>query len=216
MGQRARWQLEAFHEAQREVSLGTDFFLSSPIRDDSVDAVLPADRLDVSGGRLTLAWFSGVDPNGLILTGRLQAEAAVGDASYRRAWAKASAAHPLPFDLAGAVEVAAGSLWGNEPVQRNFFLGGAATLRGLDANQIFGPSFWHARAEVASGFEGARIGLFTDAGWVGPRKEFALRDPWVSVGVGASLLDGIFRFDVSRAVRREQRWKVQLYLDGLF
>jgi hypothetical protein len=216
MGKRVRWRAEAFYEAQREVTLGTDFFLSSPIRDDTVDAVIAAEPLDVSGGRATLAWFSGVDPDGLILTGRLQAEVATGDASYRRAWAKASAAHPLPFDLAGAVEVAAGSLWGDEPLQRSFFLGGAATLRGLDANQIHGPSFWHARAEVATGFAGARVGLFSDAGWVGPRREFTLSDPWVSVGVGTSLLDGIFRFDVSRAVRRDQRWKVQLYLDGLF
>jgi hypothetical protein len=216
IGQRVRWQVEGFHEAQRGVSLGSDFFLSSPIRDDTVDAVLSADRLDVSGGRTTLSWFAGLDPNGLIVTGRVHAEAATGDASYQRAWAQASAIHPLPFGLAGAVEVGAGALWGDEPIQRNFFLGGSSTLRGLDQNQIHGASFWHARAEVASGFAGARIGLFTDVGWVGPRTDFSLHDPWASVGVGTSLLDGIFRFDIARSVRRDSRWKVYLYLDGLF
>lgn len=216
LGQHLRWQLEAFHEAQRSVSLGTEFFLASPIRDDTVDAVLAADRLDVTGGRSSLSWFSGLDPNGLIVTGRVEVEAATGDATYQRAWAKASATHPLPFDLAGAVEVAAGALWGDELLQRNFFLGGSSSLRGLDANQINGPSFWHARAEVASGFAGARIGVFTDAGWVGPRRDLVLDDPWVAVGVGTSLLDGLIRFDVARSVRRDRRWKLYLYLDGLF
>jgi hypothetical protein len=36
------------------------------------------------------------------------------------------------------------------------------------------------------------------------------------VGIGVSFLDGIARFDVARAVRGSDRWKVHLYLDGLF
>ena len=216
LGQRGRWQVEVFGEAQRGVEMGSDFFLTSPIRDDTVNAVLAADRADVLGARSSVSWFSGIDPNGLIVTTRLEVEAATGDAEYRRAWAKASVSHPLPFSLAGALEAGAGALWGDELVQRTYFLGGSGSLRGFNTNEIRGPAFWQARAEVASGFAGARIGVFADAGWVGPRDELTLDDPWMAVGVGASLLDGIFRFDVARAVRRGSRWKVHLYLDGLF
>ncbi|MCH7530418.1 MAG: hypothetical protein IIB36_01480 [Gemmatimonadetes bacterium] len=35
-----------------------------------------------------------------------------------------------------------------------------------------------------------------------------------SVGVGTSLLDGLFRFDVARVVRGAKRWKVHLYWTG--
>jgi hypothetical protein len=38
----------------------------------------------------------------------------------------------------------------------------------------------------------------------------------LSVGIGTSLLDGLFRFDVARAVRGATGWKFHLYMDGLF
>jgi len=216
MGQRVRWEAQAFHEHQRPVSRESDFFLLRSIRDDTVDAVLPARDLSLTGARTTVSWFSGLDPHGLIATGQLVAEAAGGDASYQRAALSLSMSHPLAFGLAGALEVGAGALWGDEPIQRDFFLGGSATLRGFDAYEVHGPSFWRARAELATGFAGARLGIFSDAGWVGPKKSFALDDPMVSVGVGASLLDGLFRIDVSHAVRRGSKYKLNLYLDGLF
>ncbi len=215
-GARVRWSAEAFRERHRGVSLGTDFHLVTFVGVDSVRSVLPADAVDLSGVRLTLGWFSGVDPNGLILTGRLLGEASTGDAEFRRLAGSVSASHPLPFGLAGAMEVGGGTIWGGAPVQRMFFLGGAPTLRGFRSHEVYGPTFWRARAEIASGFAGARLGLFSDLGWTGERSDFTLGDPLVSVGVGASLLDGIVRFDVARAVRGEARWKVHLYLDGLF
>jgi hypothetical protein len=214
-GKEVRWEIEGFGEAQRPVSLGTDFFLLQPVRDDTVRAVLEADALDVGGARGSLAWFSGVDPNALILTGQLRGEAAGGDASYRRAGASISLAHPLPGRLAGAIELGAGSIWGDEPIQQSFFLGGGTTLRGFDQGSLRGPAFWRARAEIASGFAGARAGLFTDAGWAGARSAFSLSDPAVAVGLGASLLDGLVRLDVARGVRRGRTWKLHFYLDGL-
>ncbi len=216
LGQRVRWEVEAFHERQRPAELTTDFFLLQPIRDDTAHAVLPAEPLNLTGGRTTLGWFSGIDPNGLILTGQFALEAAGGDATYQRVTTALSATHPLPFGLAGAVEVGAGALFGDDPVQRQIFLGGAETLRGFDTDAFHGQSAWNARAEIATGFAGARIGLFGDAGWAGPRAQFALGDPYVSVGIGTSLLDGLLRADLARAVRRGSEWKLHLYLDGLF
>lgn len=216
MGQRVRWDAQAFYEHQRPVARESTFFLLQSVRDDTVNAVLPAADVSLAGGRTTVSWFSGIDPSGLILTGRLTAEVAGGDATYQRASASLSASHPLPMGLAGALEVGAGALWGDDIVQRDFFLGGSSTLRGFDDYSVHGPSFWRARAELATGLAGARVGVFSDAGWVGPRSAFALSDPMVSVGLGGSLLDGLLRADVGRGVRRGSEWKIHLYLDGLF
>lgn len=215
-GPRVRWSAEGFFQRQRPVGLGTEFFLLEPFRDDTARTVLQADRADVYGARTNLSWFAGVDPNGLILTGTLLAEAGEGDRSYQRAASSVSASHPLPFGLAGALELGAGAVWGDAPVQSNYFLGGSKTLRGFDVNSFHGTAFWRARGEIATGFAGARIGLFSDAAWVGERSDFALDDPSVSVGVGTSLLDGLFRVDLARAVRRAAQWKLHFYLDGLF
>jgi hemolysin activation/secretion protein len=216
VGERVRWSLEAFHERQHSVESTTDFFLLQPVRDYTAPVLLEAEPLDLSGGRAALSWFAGVDPNALILTGRLTAEAAGGDAVYQRLSATLSASHPLPLGLAGAVEVGAGALWGDDPVQRQLFLGGSGSLRGFDTNAFHGQSMWRARAEIASGFAGARLAVFGDAGWTGPRAEFALTDPAASVGIGVSLLDGLLRADLGHGVRRGSQWKLHLYLDGLF
>ena len=215
-GDRLRTRVEVFHELQRAVSLTSDFFVFQSIVDDTLDTVLPAADLDVSGARASLRWFAGTDPNGLILTGQLLGEIGIRGNDYRRAAAIASASHPLFLGLAGAVELGAGATWGDEPQQRRFFLGGAQTLRGFETNRVSGASFWRARGELATGFAGARIGLFGDAAWAGPRRAFVLDDPSVSVGVGTSLLDGLVRLDLARAIRRGTGWKLHAYFDGLF
>lgn len=213
---RVRLGLASFYERHEGVALATDFRVLRFLRDDSVAVVLAADPASVGGLRGELRWFSGVDPNGLIITGEWLGEVATGDATYGRSALSLSASHPLPFGLAGAIEVGGGGLWGDALVQRTFFVGGARTLRGFDGNTASGTSFWRARAEVATGFAGARIGFFGDAGWAGPRDAFTLDDPFLSLGAGSSLLDGLLRFDVARGVRRGSGWKVHLYLDGLF
>ena len=215
-GTRVRLGLSGFYERHEAAVATTDFNLMGVFRDDSLRSVLAADPAEVAGARANLRWFSGIDPNGLILTGQLLGEVAGGDAEYRRAAATLSASHPLPFGLAGAVEVGGGALWGDVLLQRTYFLGGAATLRGFDDGDARGPAFWRARSELATGFAGARLALFGDAGWAGPRDAVTFDDPFVSVGVGASLLDGLFRMDLSRAVRRGSSFKVDFYLDGLF
>jgi hemolysin activation/secretion protein len=216
--------VRAFYERHRAVELTTDFSVRGFLRDDTVAAVLFADELDVAGGRGTLAWFSGTDPSSWILTGALTGEAgwtgdrfaSVGNDTYQRVDARLSVSHPLFLGLAGALEVGSGTSWGALPLQRSFFLGSSPSLRGFHANEHFGPTFWRARGEVATDFVAARLSLFSDVGWVGERDAFRLDDPLASVGLGASLLDGIVRVDIARAVRGSNRWKAHLYLDGLF
>ena len=133
-----------------------------------------------------------------------------GDRSYQRVSATLSASHPLPLGLSGALEVAAGTTWDDPPVQREFFMGGAGTLRGFNRNGHRGPTYWRARGELATGLAAARLGIFSDLGWVGEREAFSFDDPLASVGIGLSLLDGLFRADLARAVRGRTGWKVHL------
>ena len=216
LGERVRYSVTGFSERQRGVALETDYFLFDRFIDDTVDAVLAADDVNVAGVRGAVGWFRGIDPNGLILTGRLAGEVGGGDRSYRRVMGAASLSHPLPLGLAGAIELGAGSTWGDVTLQREFFLGGSPSLRGFGTNHAHGTAFWRARGELATGLAAARIGVFSDVGWVGPRDDVRFDDPLLSVGIGTSLLDGLFRFDVARAVRGATGWKFHLYLDGLF
>jgi hypothetical protein len=216
VGQTTRTTLTAFAERHSPVRIESDFFLLDPVQNRTPEPLLRADPTSIQGGRADLRWFRGVDPNGLILSGQILAEAGVGDARYQRAAVTVAASHPLPMGLAGAVEVGAGALRGDALLQRDFFIGGSSTLRGFKGESVYGPSFWRGRAELATGFAGARVVAFGDAGWAGPRTDFSLNDPWASIGLGSSLLDGLVRFDVARGVRRGSAWMVHLYLDGLF
>jgi len=198
------------------VEVNTDFSVRGLWRDDTVRSVLAADDLDLTGGRLLLGWFAGTDPSSWIATGEVEGEVGFGDATYQRVEGRLSLSHPLFLGLTGGLEAGAGTSWDDLPVQRSFFLGASRTLRGFYVNEFHGPSFWRGRAEIATAFAGARIGVFSDVGWVGEPSAFRFDDPLAAVGVGASLLDGLVRFDVARAVRGSDRWKVHAYLDGLF
>lgn len=219
-----RGEVAAFAERHRRVALSTDFHLLEElgVRDGEVRPVRSADPTEVVGLRGRIQGFRGREASGLVLTGELRGEVGRGGADYQRLSARLSASHPLFADLAGAAEVASGVAWGPElPLQRQYFFGGTERLRGFDANQWLGESFWRARAELASAFPGARMVLFGDAGWIGDRTAFS-RDAFdgdqllVSAGVGASLLDGLVRVDLARALQGGSAWKVHVYLDGLF
>jgi hypothetical protein len=52
-------------------------------------------------------------------------------------------------------------------------------------------------------------------GWAGPREEFSLNvAPLWSVGTGVSVLDGLVRIDLARALRRPTGWRLEIYMDG--
>ncbi len=73
-----------------------------------------------------------------------------------------------------------------------------------------GNAFWMTRAELGKTIEGARAVVFTDLGWVGDRDH--ARD----VGVGASFMDGLIRFDLARGIYPGTQWRFSGYLDGVF
>jgi hemolysin activation/secretion protein len=129
-------------------------------------------------------------------------------------------AFPVPLvGLATAVEASAGTSAGSVPAQSLWYLGGPASLRGYAGAAAVGEAFWRARVDLASQATGARLTLFGDAAWAGPRAAFADNAPFAAKpllawGVGASFLDGLIRLDVARGLRRPAGWRVDLYWDG--
>ncbi len=122
---------------------------------------------------------------------------------------------PLFGGVRSGVEVGGGAIWGDAPLQRHWFLGGAHTLRGYAGASAVGTRYLRARAEVARELGAARWTLFSDWGWAADELRLDFDDGLLSTGVGLSILDGLVRFDLARAVRSPTGWRVELYLDAL-
>ena len=163
-------------------------------------------------------------------------------ANYGRASATLRAAVPLVArSWRLGLELAGGTTFGEATAQRAWFLGGTRTLRGHAPSAVWGPSFARGRVEVARTFDVGTLSVFGDAGWADHLGGYGLaaddsggfdeagrgdawrtappldnHDPLFGVGVGASLLDGLMRFDVSYGLNGPARefW-VAFYLDSL-
>lgn len=210
------WELRVYAEQQRPVEAETDFSVRHALDGDHVfRPVLPADRADQVGAAITLRLAHGLDPAGLRWGGELELGGGTGTFDYGRAALTARVTHPLTAALVGSIEAAAGTSAGTLPLQSRWFLGGPATVRGYDGAAAAGEAFWRGRAEVATSFPAARLALFGDAGWAGSRGARRLGPTLVAAGIGASLLDGIVRMDLARALEGPGRWRFHLYVDGL-
>ncbi|MGW8265039.1 MAG: BamA/TamA family outer membrane protein [Longimicrobiales bacterium] len=216
LGARTRSRLRLFWEDHRSVERQTNFYLWRPFTGDTLPLNLPAQEGRVAGLAGDFRWQLGVDPARAVASGLLRGEVAEGDFSFRRALATLAVSGPLVLGLAGAVEVGAGAGWGELPPQKNFFLGGANTLRGYAGSYTWGESFWMARGEIGTGLPVARLALFSDLGWAGSRDAWREGKPLWSVGGGISLLDGLFRMDFAWPMREVSAMRFYTYVDGLF
>lgn len=168
------------------------------------------------GAEVGASYARGADPLGVRWSVGASVLAATGDYRFARPTARAFMGFPLPLGWVGALELAGGTAFGNVPIQSLWYLGGPATVRGYGgASRIAGPSYWRGRGEVASSFPGARLALFSDAGWAGRRDAVELDPKLLSAGVGLSLLDGLLRMDLARALRGDIGWRFDLYFDGV-
>ena len=133
-------------------------------------------------------------------------EAPMGDAgdNYVRASAVARTVIPV-FSGTGTtwrlgVEAGGGTTWGAAPVQREWLLGGPSTLRGFVPGTVAGPTFGRGRVELARIGPTLGASLFGDAGWAGDRPSFDSGDVLSGVGLGVTILDGLLRVDLARAL----------------
>lgn len=202
-----------FTEQQTTARKHTDFSLPH-LFDEERDfrPMIEAADADQVGASLRLRTWRGLNPTGFRWGAETWMEASTGTFDFVRPSLTLFGAAPLPGALVGSLEVAAGTSFGEIPIQSAWFLGGPAALRGYAPASAIGGSFWRGRAEVATPAPGARIVLFSDAGWAGSRDGFTTGAPLLSAGIGASFLDGLVRIDLARALRGETGWRAEIYL----
>jgi hypothetical protein len=211
-----RWTYtwRAFGEHQHAVSRETQVTLARAWDSDPFREVRAANDADQAGLGLTLSRGFGGDRSAARLTLGTGVEGQTGTFGFGRGQLFGRLGVPRLGPIALALEGAAGTTTGDVPVQGLWYLGGPTTVRGYAGALMGGEAFWRARAEIARATPAARLVLFSDAGWVGARDGWELDPPLLSAGIGASFLDGLVRFDVSRALRSPTGWRVDLYLDA--
>jgi hypothetical protein len=211
------YDLRLYAEQQRDVDQHEDFNLRTKIVDSKhrFSANIEADAATQAGARLVLRRQMGANPNGLRSAVEMQWRAETGTFDFAQPSLTLRASAPLPGGLVMGVEGSSGTTLGTAPTQSLWYLGGSSTLRGYEYGVMPGASFWRGRAEIATGLPFARVAVFSDAGWAGPRDGFSTSRPLLSAGVGASLLDGVIRLDVARALRSPTGWRLHLYTGGI-
>ena len=219
-GARIDWRL--FFENERAARQNTDFSLG-PSFIPNIEAV----SQQYLGTGLRVNHTAGLDPRGLRVLTDIRLEAATALAKHDSVWnryarggADFTISHGLPQRLLGAVTLSGGTSIGELPVQRLWYLGGAQTVRGErpDTSES-GNAYWLTRTELAYDAGGFRPSLFGDIGWTGDRTQLyknQIGRPMSGVGVGSSIMDGLFRFDVARGLYPQKRWRVDLYVEARF
>jgi len=222
---RESFRFRAYAERQDPAHRMTEFAMVRAFDGDwDFRPNVEAQVVEEAGGELTLSPWWGTDPLapqvGLELYGQAAAWRAPDSTSstnFGRASAILRVAFPMPgSDWRVGVEVGGGTTWGDAPLQRNWFLGGPASLRGYEASVLSGSSFARSRLEVAKVFPTAvTVSFFGDVGWAGNREDFDTDDLLYGVGVGGSVLDGLIRMDISQGLTGPSRFRVDLYLDAI-
>jgi hypothetical protein len=208
------WSWRIYAERHRPASVETRFSLPH-LFDDSKHfrSNIVADRGDVAGAAISLHGNKPLSRT-VQLGADLTVEGATGDFDFGRGSATVRAIVTPRALLAVAVEASAGTSTGTVPVQGRFYLGGPATLRGYDGAVTAGEAYWRGRLEVGNAFPAARLTLFGDVGWAGPRADFAKGRALIGSGIGASFFDGLVRLDLARGLRDPKGWRFDLYFDG--
>jgi hypothetical protein len=190
---------------------------------------IAAQQATLAGAGGELARSFGADPEGWRLFTRARGEGAWVDWSgeadglspgYGRALADVTLSRGFGR-FSGALTGAAGAIAGDAPTQRLFYVGGYQTVRGQFARPggagYVGNAFWLGRSELGFNTTSARPSVFFDLGWAGDRRDFTSPGrPLSGYGVGLSILDGLFRADLSRGIWPEKRTRFDLALDVRF
>ncbi|GAC1517175.1 MAG: hypothetical protein NVS1B4_16400 [Gemmatimonadaceae bacterium] len=210
-------ELRVFGERDDRAPVRTNVALSHAISGGTFLPNIDAQPGTIVGTSLRRRATWGLDPTAFRLLTDTRAEVGVGTFAYGRAAVDVTASRGLGSRGAIAVTGGAGTSGGVLPVQRQWFLGGAQTVRGEPAGAQSGDAYWLARIEIGAGSVAARPVVFYDAGWAGDRNAWtrqggALR----GTGVGASFGDGLVRIDLARGLAPVRQWRVDLYVESRF
>ncbi|MBR9988409.1 MAG: BamA/TamA family outer membrane protein [Gemmatimonadetes bacterium] len=215
---RTQWyDVRLYAERQRAVERNTDFSVAHLIDSGRVFREnFTADDADQVGARIRLRAAAGRNPAAPRIAGELSLTGETGDYRIVRPEALLRFNTPLVAGVALELEGAAGTNEGAiVPAQANWYLGGASSLRGYPGGALSGERYWRARGELGWGVTGARLALFTDAGWTAPRNRFDIDGTLLSAGIGASLLDGVFRIDLAHGFDKPGGLRLHVHFRGL-
>lgn len=210
---RETWSWKLFVERQRSAVPENDFSLGARFIPNIV-----AREGAYAGFAGRLRHTRGLDPNGFRIFTDARVEGALDSSSaYGRGALDLTFTQRLGH-VVTALTMSGGASAGDLPPQRRWYLGGAQTVRGQWADTAHsGNAYWMGRVEAGGMIRAVRPVLFGDLGWVGARERW--RDvgrPLSGVGVGASVLDGLIRLDLSRGLHPVKRVRLDLYVEGRF
>jgi hypothetical protein len=226
-GVHMRWRVFGERQYSAGVTPNTQVSFGNWVGNARFTDNIAADQLVAVGAGAELARSFGIDPRGFRVDARMRAEGAatnrsdtVGATGYGRMMFDWTVSRPIGR-YALALTGAAGSSIGDLPVQRGFYIGGLNTVRGQFARPTgdgrVGDTFWLGRVELGTAFRAFRPAVFYDAGWAGSRNSLSnMGRPLSGAGAGLSILDGLFRLDVSRGIHPEKKWRTDLYIGARF
>lgn len=206
-----------FVERQSGASVNTQFSLPNVFNDTRFLENIAAEKATIVGYEASLSGSYGDDPAGWRATTRLRAELGTGTFDYTRGSAEATVSHAIGEKLVGALTASVGASGGTLPVQRLWYLGGPYTVHGQGPGTAVGDAYWFGRAELGWGTSKLRPIVFGDIGWAGDRHDWRRPGrPISGAGVGASVLDGLIRLDLSRGIHPDRGFRLDMYLQGTF
>jgi hypothetical protein len=227
-GALVQWRLFAERHRTAGETPNTQFSVARAFGQTRFERNIDATELTALGAGGEVSRTFGADPRGTRLYTHARGEVAytdrsdtIGSTGYGRVLLDATLSRDFGR-VAASLTGAAGTSTGDLPLQRAFYLGGLQTVRGQFARPDtmtghVGEAFWLARTELGLGLSVVRPVLFYDVGWAGPRSGFGAGSrPMSGAGAGVSLLDGLLRFDLSRGIWPEQRWRADLQVGARF
>jgi hypothetical protein len=204
-----------FAERERAASVSTSFTLGTAFRPN-----ITTQTRDYAGASMRFIHSRGLDPNGFRMFTDFRLEGATSDtagSAYGRSGLDLTVTRGIGR-MAAALTLGGGTSVGTVPNHRRWYLGGTQTVRGQrpDTAQA-GNAYWLGRLELGSSMQGFRPAVFGDIGWVGDRtKVKQVGRPMSGVGIGASMLDGLIRADLSRGLYPVKRMRFDMYLEARF
>ena len=207
----------AFAERQSEAKAETDFSVAHLLNDVRFVPNIAAEQLTLVGAEARILHTYGDDPRGFRAFTSLRGESGAGSLTYTRGLADITLSRGLLRNVDGSLTLSAGGATQGTPVQRWFQLGGSQTIRGQSAGTMMGETFWMTRLELGTAFIAARPVVFADMGWAGPADMMKHPGrPASGVGVGASFMDGLIRFDVARGIYPRKGFRSDMYIEARF
>lgn len=206
------WRVEVFAERDRRAEPLTDYHLLHTASDTvSLGPTLQAEDGDYVGLRGVYEQQWGLDLQDGVIIGRLWGGAASGNRDFVSVGGMVEAMKAWDRWAVG-VRGGAGRVFGNAPLQRQYFLGGPSNLRGFPPASAEGPMVILGRLEVGYGPPVLRIVGFGDAGGAGVADSV---HGLAAVGAGFSFAEGLLRLDFAKAVHGGSGFRIYLSGHGL-